>query len=369
MSTAVDRMPGQLDRRFEAVVLVGDVVDDPAGAADALRRVGVAVVTLPATTADGGGDAVLRACERLWREGIGFRSVLVVADGRGSDGSAAEPLLHADLSALAPTDLDARTLPPDVTGVVGGRAGVRALLADQVRRREEGDVPAAVAEPGWGFEVEGFEPERERVHEALLALADGRLGTSGAPLLEAPGVERWVLANGAYVGHGAETRLLTVPAAFHLPRALPTGADLRRLLDLRTGVVHEEVTIEGFRLWSVRFVSMARPGTIVLRARSSRELPLAPTLVAPEDDRALDEGAIDGVAWMRVAGDGGSAVTAAAEERRPAGDGWLLDRVAVSEAGEAQVPDPAPAVSRARAAAATGFDALLDEHRRAWASR
>lgn len=231
------------------------------------------------------------------------------------------------------------------------------------------DRATAVADPGWGLTVDRFLPERERVDEALLSIADGRVGASGAPLLGAPGAQRWVLAAGLYVGKGPETRLATAPVVFHLPGDLPAGVRLIRRLDLRAGVLHEEVVGAHGEVHSVRFTSLARPGTMVLRVRPSPGLPAAPALLPPEDDRVFDAGCSHGTPWMRVrAGDGGIAV--AAIQRECAVDGGLvLDRVASFDRDPVALPGPATAVAGATLAASAGFDTLLAEHRRAWAER
>jgi len=56
--------------------------------------------------------------------------------------------------------------------------------------------------PQWSVVIDGFDVSQERVHEALLTLADGQVGTSGASLAPNPNQHPWVVAAGIY--HGVE---------------------------------------------------------------------------------------------------------------------------------------------------------------------
>jgi hypothetical protein len=98
-------------------------------------------------------------------------------------------------------------------------------------------LPDVDLDPGWVLEIEGFDPDRLRVNASLFALADGRFGISGAPLASRPGARRWVLAGNVYVLNGPGTRLLTGPVAMHLPYEMADSPHLRRVLDLRAGVL------------------------------------------------------------------------------------------------------------------------------------
>ena len=72
-----------------------------------------------------------------------------------------------------------------------------------------------------------------------MALADGRIGNSGAPLLSHPSTHRRVIVGNVYVGEGPDTRLLTAPSGACVAGELAAGDRVRRVLDLRTGVLHE----------------------------------------------------------------------------------------------------------------------------------
>ena len=108
---------------------------------------------------------------------------------------------------------------------------------------ERGELPLVDRDPGWTFAIEGFDPALERAREALLTLADGCIGTSGSALLD-------------HVGHAsARSRRRRLRRA-RVPRAAcsrarsgrdlgrtRSDADLRRVLDLRSGVLVEELSL------------------------------------------------------------------------------------------------------------------------------
>ncbi|HET9443655.1 MAG TPA: hypothetical protein VFO65_10040, partial [Acidimicrobiales bacterium] len=323
-----DGRADRLDRRFEAVVLQSDLAegDGAPEALDALREAGVAVglVAGAATGLAGAGDpwlgdAVRRECARLWTEGIGPAGVLVVVGGPGLDAEELAWLPGHDLATatVACVDVPLRRCPPEVVELQGGTPALRALLRDQAERRRAGDVPAAVAEPGWALAVEGYDPARTRVVETLLTLADGRIGYGGAPLVAAEGAEHWVLAGNLYVGAGPATHLVSAPTPFLLAGRLPDGARITRLLDLRSGLLYEDVEGGGLSARSVRLASLARPGTAVVRARwTGAAWPPGPPLAPPEDDPVLDAGEEGDVVWMRVAAGPGGIVTAARQHHR-----------------------------------------------------
>src|SRR5690242_1422735 len=87
-------------------------------------------------------------------------------------------------------------------------------LDGQTRDRQ---LPAPHPDPLWLIEREGFDVDRLRVDGSLFSLADGNIGTSGAPLSSHPGLYRSVVASGVYVGSGPSTHLLTAPVVMQLP--------------------------------------------------------------------------------------------------------------------------------------------------------
>jgi trehalose/maltose hydrolase-like predicted phosphorylase len=200
----------------------------------------------------------------------------------------------------------------------------------RIEQALSGVLEAPVA-PEWSVTVEGFDPGRERLHESLLTLADGRLGTRGSPLVGHRATTPGVFLAGCYEGEGPDSELARLP----LWSRLAGGEERRprrRTLDLRTGVLYEEGPLA-----SVRFSSLARPGTVAMRVHADPALLLS-----------------GGVTAIR------GPVSAAFHDRR---DGAVFERTGVYD------PDPGVAETAAAAADEAAFDRLLHEHREAWARR
>lgn len=299
-------------------------------------------------------DVLAWACASLWALGIGAPDVLVLRPPASTG---------EDLDQLLDPVFDG------VTFVAVDELQATGVLEDQLRRRGERNLPGAVPEAGWALVREGFDPEREPVDEARLALADGRIGSSGAPLLAHPSTRRWVIVGDVYVGEGPDTRLLTAPSGACVAGELVAGDRVRRVLDLRTGVLHEDVIGDGRSVRGARFSSLARPGTVVMRAVSSAPLGPGARLLAPTDDPVIDGGADEGVGWMRVAAGTEGVAAATLAERRDTQNGEVLDRFVAYEVADGTPPSIEKASDKVRHAAEAGFDQLLTEHRRAWARR
>lgn len=312
----------------------------------------------------------------LWRRGIGSGLVLVAGDelgplGRlaGSDSLMLVP--EARRATVISVGVEPEGIPDGVLATGGGPNAFTALLADQLRRRRDGDVPEIDADPAWTLAVDGFDPERERADEALLTLSDGRIGTSGAPNAAPAGATPMVLAAGVYHDTGAMTSLRPGPVWHCIARGLDHDARLRRVLDLRTGVLHETVRADLGTLTSLRFSSLARPGTVALRAHLPAGFDDAvSTLVPPDDATGIEEGIEGGVRWMRVPASPGGITAAARDRIRDAeGGSRLVERIGVYVTGDEHLPEAEDAVAGQVAAEADGYDRLLTEHRVAWARR
>ena len=324
------------------------------------------------------GDVALGMLEELWRRGVDPQAVLVVVDGLAGVPHRPAPVIAPDVRAATVVLVNGSRGSPRSGMVVqsGGTTRLRQLLADQLRRRRRRALPEDTSQAGWSLVVEGLDVEHQRVHEALLTLADGRFGMSGAPLASHPGRHPWVVAGGTYDGDGPATHLLTGPVAFELGDMVDR-APSRRVLDLRTGVLYERSGGSG-AVESVRFASLARPTTVLLRARHPTARRSGPPLQPPADDPTHDHGRVGDATWIQVAGSTGGIVAAAAQTRsaRPLpADGTegassgVLDRVAVYGADTDTLPDPRPVVDALGLAATVGFDRLFAEHRQAWARR
>jgi trehalose/maltose hydrolase-like predicted phosphorylase len=221
--------------------------------------------------------------------------------------------------------------PAQVLSLGGGPQTFLRVLSDQLERRRRLDVPELDGNPAWTLTVDGLDDRLERVHESLLTLADGRLGTRGAPLFDHPSAAPLVLLSGVYAGEGAATRLARAPDWTRLVAANGRPATITRRLDLATGLLREEGSVT-----SVRFSSLARPGTVALRAH------VGDAVIASHGARAEQS------------------VACALSERRV---GNVVERLG------AYGRDAAVVQEALRAAEQTGFESLLREHRAAWAHR
>jgi len=315
---------------------------------------------------------IFRTLDRL---GIPPEQVLVAGDEFGSlgglPGSDSLMLVPESAGAVALTvGAEPEGVPDGVLPLGGGPPTFLSLLDDQLARRARGDVPEPRLDPTWTLSVDGVDPRFERVHESLLTLADGRVGTSGTPLALHPAGAPGVRAAGIYDGQGSESSLLTCPVWAQLSLWLDDDEDeVARVLDMRSGLLHEETRTEETSVRSVRFASLARPGLGVLRTQTA-SAPIDPT-PAPSLPPGLagEQGRMDGIPWARLeAGEGGVA-TAVRDTARH------VDGVHVLERFAAYVPDPNRRPRRTRAvrtadlAAEDGFERLLREHRAAWTER
>ena len=305
----------------------------------------------------------------LWRRGIGPSQVLIAGDEFGPLGG-----LPGSDSFLLPPEAERATavsvgreptgVPREVIALGGGPDAFADLLEDQLERRRRGDVPELDADPTWTVSVRGFDPELERVHSSLLTIADGVIGTSGSLVGSHPAARPRVLAAGLYDGEGPESDLVACPVWMRLDGALPRALLFERQLDLRTGVLRQRLG-RGPELESLLFSSLARPGTVVLRARGPHALLESDRALVPAEGASVEGGFVDGAGWVRQRTDSGGLVAAVRE--RLSGD--RLERIAAYVPDGCAMPDVEEAVFRLDAARGIGFDGLLGEHRARWAER
>jgi hypothetical protein len=320
-------------------------------------------------------DSARWAFAHLWERGIGPGLVLIAGDEFGPLGG----LPGSDSLMLIPDAMRATAVsvgvepggvPAAVTRLAGGPATFHRILQDQLRRRARHALPDVDADPGWMLSVDGFDAETERARESLLSLATGRLSTAGAPLDDHPALSARVLATGAYTADGPETSLFPGPLWDRSGSSLPAGARLRRTLDLRTGVLLEETSHRRASRKVLRFASLARPGTVALRAEGHQRLmPVGPPLFAPEGAVATGSVDVDGRTTMSVESIDARIAAASSETRTKRRSIERLDRLAAYRAEPLASPTVVHAVRDLADAEATGFDRLLAEQRAAWASR
>jgi trehalose/maltose hydrolase-like predicted phosphorylase len=322
-------------------------------------------------------DSMSWLLDDLWRRGVGPAEVLIAGDEfgplgglPGSDSLMLTP--GTERSTVVSVGVEPTGVPEGIVRVDGGPDAFAAILEDQIRRRLARELPPPDDDPEWVMTLEGVDPERERVHEALLTLADGRIGTNGSPL----GVHRTtapeVLHIGVYDGEGSEEHLLPGPiwtgAANDLEADPPPK--VRRLLDMRTGMLTHEVGVGGQASRALAFSSFARPGVVGLRAEGPpRGIDVERPLAAPAG-RIVRAGNADGAGWLSVAGTDGGVVAAVHEDLRRSDAATAgLERRACYHGTTYGDPDPDPTLRALRRLEPEPFDALLREHRETWARR
>ncbi len=310
----------------------------------------------------------------LWERGIAPDQVLVIGDefgARGGRPGSDELLLIDELedAAAVSVGVEPDGVPAGVAWLGGGSDAFAALLEDQVTRRRRGELPVLSETPGWFVAFAGAEPLLERVHESLLTLADGRVGTRGGVAVQHRGGDPTVLISGVYTRTGAEAHLLAGPRWNLIALEDPAARSVRRVLDLRTGVVRQHLVSSGGPLDVLMFSSLARPGTAVLRARGRVEKGRRARALEPPPEVTHEQGEEDGCVWISIRGRPGSIVAAAHDSRRGPSSSEVLDRVAAYDGVVQGAADRRAAVGRLRRAREVGFDGLLCEHRRRWASR
>src|SRR5512132_1805704 len=108
---------------------------------------------------------------------------------------------------------------------------------------------------------------------------------------------------------GGPTRL-PGPVWTGLEAAAPDGQD-RRELDLHGGVLRRAwTTADGAALHSLRFVSLARPGVVGLRAEGPPGVLCAgPALLAPGNGVGFEEGRRGDIVWAGTRSAGGGGIT------------------------------------------------------------
>jgi trehalose/maltose hydrolase-like predicted phosphorylase len=256
-------------------------------------------------------------------------------------------------------------VPDGVISLGGGPARFLDLLEDQLERRRRGDVPEIDSDPAWTITVGGLDPELERVHEAILSFGDGLIGTSGSPVGSHPAARPRVLAAGLYDGDGPETDLFPCPIWTRLDGELPREPSLVRRLDLRSGLLHQEMHGDNDGLSALLFASLARPGTAALRAQGEQELLRSDTPLVPPESVDARSGSDAGRFWLLQAASEGGVAAAAKDTLR----GGRLERLAAYRVDPERTPEASEALRRLDEAEQAGFERLLTEHRRSWAQR
>ena len=210
-------MPSSLEnqRRFEAIVVAGDLRESAREAHPALEQLVAAGVKVAMV----GREELEGIIDELWRQGIAPTEIAVLGD-------------------------TADSIPPDVARFDGGLAGVQRLVDAQLDSRRRRTLPAHATTAAWCVVLDELDDGRERVRDALVALADGRIGIVGTLLGVDATTPRWMAAAGVYDGDGPETHLLAGPVIAPIRAGIEDRTRLRRVLDLHAGVLHEDLELD-----------------------------------------------------------------------------------------------------------------------------
>jgi hypothetical protein len=378
LSSRADLKRLLFDHGLRGIVGLADAATEEARAAGVVDvRVAVERGRVVLATADA-GDVALEVATDLWRRGVDIRSLLVLLDGTTGLPRRAAPVVVPDVreATFVLVDGSADRERPGIQTLTGGAERVRYVLSCQLRLRRHRALPARVAPAEWSLETCDDDGRPSAARDALFALADGWVGTGGPPLAGDRVDRVWTVANAVYDGEGPATHLLPGPVPFALGTAEP-DRPVVRLLDLRTGLLHERSGSDGSAVESVRFLSLDRPTTAVVRASVPGGHRTGPPVHEPHTGVRVESGVLSGTRWVRVSGATGGIAAAGLQSRAVVAgthgrDGprrAVVDRVVALGTATDMLPGEAEVVDAASRAAAIGFDGLLASHRRAWARR
>lgn len=321
-------------------------------------------------------DSMRWAVHHLEDLGITGGLVLVVGDEMGplgrAPGSDGLLLVEGTERAVAVSvGVEPEGVPPRVLHLGGGPSRFLQLLRDQRDRDREGRVPSVDEDDAWVLRLP-VDALQQRVHEALLTLSDGVVGTRGT--LEELGEGRpSVLAAGVYDGGNSAEQLLAGPSwtAVGPHRPVTGGDDDLRLLDLRTGLLLRR-SAAAAGMTSARFASITRPGVVAMRCESAEPIRAGPPLRPPEGVASVVHHDKARPPWVRVLSSVSGGITAAGSQRVRAPRSslpWRLERICAYVADPRHAPPTRAASDRLRAARDEGFSPLLRAQREAWARR
>ncbi len=309
--------------------------------------------------------------------------------------------------------------PPRVLHAGGGPASFRRIVAAQLERRLEvarRGFPEPSRYAAWRFEVDGFDPYREREVETWLTVANGETGTRGA-LEEGSAVSTPATFVAGVFGDGTDEPRFRqpVPAPDWTGLRLKVGGtivnlasgeilDHHRVLDMRHGVVYRywrqrDGRGRTVRVRTARFASLADRQVLALRAEATPE-DFAGRLVwegtvgithagGPTKETSFEQNEASGfVASTQGRGGGGHvlAVSTRPASGSPAvrhveqardviggrlepGDPATVDRLAAIVSARTKVPSAASARRALARAEQLGYEELLRRHRAAWDER
>jgi len=316
-------------------------------------------------------DSAHWAASWLAKRGITGGLVLLCGDEFGPIGGIAgsDSFMVVDAfarSVVVSVGVEPAGVPDGVLDLRGGPSRFSELLEAQLARRTAGRVPHTDLDPAWVVPLPSAH-SKERVAESLGALGNGYVATRGSREEGCPNASPLFLVNGVY---NHDNHLLPGPTW--------TGLDLapadhkrsdRRLLDLHSGtLIRLGDKRGGFR--SMRFVSAASPHAMALRAEAPDSSFKPGESLQPHRD-AIDFERQDhnDVHAARTGGSDGAIAVAARDRTQVVNGMRTVERMTswvATPVGKVRIDD---ARQRLTEIDDLGFDALLAEHREAWAGR
>ena len=300
-----------------------------------------------------------------WQRGIGPALIAVAGDEMGPLGGMRGSdhymlVREAGRSTAFSVGVEPEGVPSEVVHIGGGAPAFLAFLRDQAMRHETHELPGIDADPVWSLRVEGANHELERVHQVLLSVASGTVSSSGAPCLRHPSVEPAVFVNGAFAGDGADSHLLPCPTWQETSAPLPDAAEVRRVLDLRTGVLWQEIEGATEHVRALSLAPIHRPGVVALAVEGVDGSQESVTPLRLPTTKATPSWTGNGSRYQQV-GDPGAALTVSASTRTFASETNVrIDRIARYHRSDSEPSD---------ASTVGDIDTLIREHRAFWAER
>lgn len=312
-------------------------------------------------------DSLRWLMARWWGSGIGSGLAVIAGDEmgplggvRGSDHYMLVP--EAQRASVLSVGVEPEGVPQEVAHIGGGPGAFLTFLEDQTLRHQTHELPGIDVDPLWSITVLGADHKLERVHQVLLTVASGTIGSGGAPCLRHPAVTPTVFVAGAFEGAGEESHLLRCPIWQESSAPLPSNADVRRVLDLHSGLLWQEVSRTNNRVRALGLAAVDRAGVAAL-AIEGLDAGERPTLVSYRHPTKADARTrvTTGATDQQIACEDGAVTVSATTHVFVSPSGPRADLVAHyrrhDQGAELVVPED------------VHVDTLVREHRDAWAAR
>ena len=316
-------------------------------------------------------DSARWAAHWLVQRGITGGLVLVGGDEFGPIGGVAgsDSLMMVDSWARAvfvSVGVEPGGVPDGALHLGNGPKRFLALLDAQLSRRAAHRVPHIDLDPAWVVPLPTTRA-KERVAEALGSLGNGFTGTRGSWEEDGSSSGPLFLVNGVYAQNN---QLLPGPLWTGLERpGVHRRHTEKRLLDLRSGTLVRSGN-EGMGGRSMRFVSMASPFAMALRAEGPEaHLLSGDSLLPPPEGVDFERQRHGHMSGARTRGMGAEIAVAARDRVETTAGRRVVERLATWAADPAGNVNLDHAYQRLAQVETLGFDALLAQHREAWALR